>query len=455
MNREADILKAGAAQTEITPPLGTRIGVDLFPHYARFIHDKLYAKTLLLSKGDVMIAFVVVDICIMPSDLMLEIKQSITGASGIPLRRIMLSCTHTHGAGDVAGLLGGAVDIAYRKRLPAWIVSSVEKAMSRLETAAIGYGAVSVPQHVVSRRYVMRPECKAQNPVSGLVEHVKMNPLGEEDLILERCGLVDPEVCYLAIKNDKDELVSILANYGLHYVGDWDVDTITADYYGAFAEKIQSRLHTSTHFVGIMTHGTAGNVNIWDFLDPNRYPTTSHATTELIGEDLAIAVLLDIEKVVYYDQVDLTMEHSELDLAVRKPSRESLSRSERLLRKNRFDDLIHDDHGLAMIYAREQLLLKEYPDLHQTALQGIRIGDLRIGVLGGEIFAETGLWLKEQFPQKQYFTICLANTYDGYVPPAHEHERGGYETWRARSSFLEKHAEEKIRQELVTLLQKL
>ena len=74
--------------------------------------------------------------------------------------------------------------------------------------------------------------------------------------------------------------------------------------------------------------------------------------------------------------------------------------------------------------------------------------------MGGEFFAETGLWLKKQNASKNYFTICLANGYDGYVAPAHEIERGGYETWRARSSYLEVDAESKIRNELLELIRK-
>jgi len=49
----------------------------------------------------------------------------------------------------------------------------------------------------------------------------------------------------------------------------------------------------------------------------------------------------------------------------------------------------------------------------------------------------------------------LANSYDGYIPPAHEIERGGYETWRARSSYLEESAEKRIRNELLSLIKSI
>jgi hypothetical protein len=46
----------------------------------------------------------------------------------------------------------------------------------------------------------------------------------------------------------------------------------------------------------------------------------------------------------------------------------------------------------------------------------------------------------------------LANDYRGYLPTAEQHGLGGYETWRARSSYLEVDAEAKIRRELLKLL---
>jgi neutral ceramidase len=98
------------------------------------------------------------------------------------------------------------------------------------------------------------------------------------------------------------------------------------------------------------------------------------------------------------------------------------------------------------------LLLNEFPDTSILGIQAIKIGNLVIGAMPGEFFAETGLKLKQGINLHNYFTISLANSYGGYVPPAHEIDRGGYETWRARSSFLEHNAEEKIREKLAELI---
>ena len=46
----------------------------------------------------------------------------------------------------------------------------------------------------------------------------------------------------------------------------------------------------------------------------------------------------------------------------------------------------------------------------------------------------------------------LANGGFGYLPTPEQHELGGYETWRARSSYLEVEAEAKIRGKIIELL---
>ena len=73
----------------------------------------------------------------------------------------------------------------------------------------------------------------------------------------------------------------------------------------------------------------------------------------------------------------------------------------------------------------------------KVVLQALRIGDLGICAIPCEVFVEIGLELRKKSPLKQTFTIELANGYNGYLPTPEQHKLGGYETWRARSSYLE------------------
>ena len=85
-------------------------------------------------------------------------------------------------------------------------------------------------------------------------------------------------------------------------------------------------------------------------------------------------------------------------------------------------------------------------------LQAIRIGDLGIVANPCETFVEIGLDIKKKSPLKHTFTIELANGYNGYLPTPDHHALGGYETWRAQSSYLEVNASRAITSAWLELL---
>ena len=103
-------------------------------------------------------------------------------------------------------------------------------------------------------------------------------------------------------------------------------------------------------------------------------------------------------------------------------------------------------------YARETILLAEYPPQVSVKLQAIRIGELGIVSSPCETFVETGLAIKQASPLKPTFVIELANGYNGYLPTPEQHRLGGYETWRARSSYLDVDAATTVQKALLELL---
>ncbi|MFA4868012.1 MAG: hypothetical protein WC623_07435 [Pedobacter sp.] len=438
-------LKAGAASIDITPSLGTLINGEFTNRYANKIADRLYAKTLLLKTSQLTLAFVVVDICAMQKDYLDDIKERIFQETHIHPEHILISSTHTHSSGSVTDLLMGHVDMAYRECLPQLIVASVKQALSLAKPAKLGFGKVDVPEHVLCRRYYMRDGYKAFNPITGTLDQVKTNPFGGESEIVGSASAVDPEVGYLAVKGLDGEWISLLANYSLHYVGDCDRGTISADYFGYFSRTIGKLLNADESFVGIMSNGTSGEANIWDFKDPNRYPKGNHEKSELIGMSIAHAVNNSLHQMIWETNPFLDVIYRDINVRSRKPSPAELVRALSIVADTDYEHINLDQQGYEQIYAREQVLLNDYPDEVSFPIQAFKIGSGIIGALGGEFFAETGLKLKEDAAGKAYFTITMANDYVGYVPPAHELEKGGYETWRCRTSRLAAECEEEIR----------
>lgn len=453
-NNPLNQLFAGAAKTDITPPLGTFINGDFVTHYAQYIHDPLYARALVLKQGAALVALVVVDICVMPKEFVDDVKTAIVAETGIPFQNILVSSTHTHAAGSVASVYLSSADLLYTKKLPGLIVDAAVKAKQNLRPARTAFGSVNVPEHVRCRRYFMQEAYKPLNPVTGGEDRVKTNPFGKGHLIREASASTDPEVGFLAIQGTDGDWICLLANYSLHYVGDWENGTISADYFGVFAGQIQQKLNAKDDFVGMMCNGTSGNINIWDFHGTAAYPSQSFKKGELIGTEIAEKVFRSLKHLQWEENPDLAVMYEELRIPLRKPSPAEIEIAKKRVADSHYENLQIDDEGLRSIYAREQVLLNELPDELLFPVQAIRIGSGVIGGLGGEIFAETGLWLKANIPAR-YFTISLANGNCGYVPPAHEHRLGGYETWRSRTSKLKEDAEEMIRKKQLELANKL
>ena len=276
---------------------------------------------------------------------------------------------------------------------------------------------------------------------------------GHEDEIIEPTSSPDPQICYLAVKNLHGKWMGMLANYGLHYVGDCARSTITADYFGYFSTKLADLIGQSD-MTSMMSNGTSGEVNIWDFRNPDRYPKGYHEKSKLIGEDIAQAVYASLDDLVWQTEVSLEVLYQELPLRKRTLPHELQAECCNILASTDYETLHYTDKDLyEKIYAREQVLLQSAPDEILFPLQCIRIGKIIIGALGGEFFSQTGIALKKQTPD--YFSVCLANDYVGYVPPEQEFERGGYETWRCRSSFLQEDAEQKVLESLSRMIKEI
>jgi len=204
-----------------------------------------------------------------------------------------------------------------------------------------------------------------------------------------------------------------------------------------------------------MANGTSGDVNANDATAPRkkyeRYQRMNEVGSELARQAAELAKGL----VHRAEGITLAAAASELELGVRKPDAGRQAWAEKIRagvepgkRLNR-----------GQVYARETGHLAEFPDTISIPLQVFRIGKLAVAQVPCEVFASTGLAIKADSPftgaAGSTFTIELANGYFGYLPPPEQFDWGGYETWPARSSFLEEQAEAKIRARVGELLAEL
>lgn len=419
---------------------------------AAHIHDELHARCLVLDDGRTRVAFAVCDSCMLPDSVAGSAKRMIQAETGLAPENVLISATHSHSTGTCAAVFQSEPDAEYPPFVARRIADGVRRAINNLQPARIGWGSGSVPEEVFNRRWRMKPGTLLPNPFGG-TDQVKMNPaVGSPDL-LEPAGPTDPEVSILSLVAADDRPIALLANYSLHYVGGVGPGHISADYFGMFADRVRELLAPNPQdpaFVAMMSNGASGDINNINFRGPaGRFP--SYEKMRRVAYRLAAEAVRVQKRIRHRKWVPLSAAQSEMRLAVRKPSPAEVSRAREALAKVEEPVLT----ALDDVYARETVQLATYPDEVSVALQAIRIGDLAITAIPCEVFVEIGLELKRTSPIRPTFTISLANGYHGYLPTPEHHALGGYETWRAKSSYLEVDASRKITGRLLELLRSL
>lgn len=447
---EDRVFRAGAFAADITPALPISLNGQMSDRTAQRIADPLFARCLVLDNGGVRLAIVVCDSCMISRDLFDSAKRRAAQTVGIPMQQVLASATHTHSAPTATGVFQSEPDDDYCDLLEQRIAEGLRVAVGRLEPARVGWAVGVDDRDVFNRRWRMKAPAIAPDPFGRSRDQVVMNPpSGSADLI-EPAGPIDPGLPIIAVQSTQGRPIALLANYCLHYVGGTPPDAVSADYFGAFADRVKQLMGGDDSFVGIMSNGTSGDLNNTNFKSPpsNEPP---FERIRLVADRVAREAHRAAQRIQYRDWVPLAARERSIELATRLPTSQEIQQAKEVLQKANGRSL----RTVSEIYARETVLLAEFPESTTLLLQALRIGDVGIAAIPCEVFCAIGLSIKRQSPLQPSFVIELANGYNGYLPTEEHHRLGGYETWRARSSYLETGAAAKVEKTLLELLKEV
>jgi hypothetical protein len=455
-NANAD-LRAGANVTDITPlpshyPISTAGSMKATS--LDTTEERIHCRTLMLgSSGEKnLVSFTIVDSCLIPREITDSAKRMAEEKTGVPAANMTIAASHTHSAPAATPAFQSKPSTAYQIFLTEKIAESIAAAHAKLEPAEAGWAVGEEPNQAFNRRwFVTEPY---ENPFGETTNKVRMNPGYNKGngRASKPAGPTDPEVPVLAVRSSADgkKPIALLANYTLHYVGSPPLTAdgkrqLSGDYFARFADIMADKVAPGDEtYVAILSNGTSGDIN------NNNYgaapPEKKYAPGEKmieVANDVADAAYEAMAEIKYSSDLPIKVVARELQLGVRKADAEGLARAHQILGSP--EQLINGNYSaMDAIYARETLELREYPDTVPVRLQSVAIGELCINTTPCETFVEIGLELKKLSPFGTTFIIELANGYNGYLPTPQQHEWGGYETWRAKSSYLEVDASVKI-----------
>jgi hypothetical protein len=443
------IFRAGTAMVDITPQtFPIRTAGNMYLTLADKALDTLHVRAMVLDDGTTTAAIAVIDSCMVDRETLDAAKIIAERATGIPAARMVIASTHTHSAPAAYGCHGNDAEPAYVEFLIPRIAAAIIEAFEGRVPARVGWAKADCPKFVHCRRWIMKPGA-AENPPATFtgqpVNVVAMNPGYANPDKIRQTGPVDPAVTVLSVQTMDGRPLGVLANYSTHYAGVAEPG-LSADYFGEFCRMMARDLGVEEggQFVAILSNGTSGDANAVDFTKPgwknDRF---------LVARAVADAAIAAMKAMTYRDWAPIAMTEQMLTFKVRKPS----DRDRDLAREYLASNVVNrPTHTVEENYARETILIADWPDQKELKLQALRIGEFAIATSPCETYGSTGLAIKQRSPFELTMVISLANGCNGYLPPREQFELGGYTTWRARSSYLETGAEPQIRRALETLL---
>ncbi len=393
------VLRAGAAGSEITPPVGHQI-----QHYFRLsvgVNDPLFARCLYLEDAaQNSLAIICLDLIFGNFELCDELRAEIKKETGIGNTLINFSHSHSSVSLGPRGKtkISNDTDSKWNDATLDKILAIVKEAKERAEPVTLRAGRAQV-QVGFNRRLV--------NKDTG---HVYMG--------VNRKGPSVPWVNVLcADSKESGNPIAVLYETAAHPVIVPDRSKLTsADYPGAAAKRIKETLGGDV--VTLFAQGCGGNIN--------GYPLrTTHENARKQGRDLGDAVLKALETSDPIQTETFNVKYTRTSLPSHAlPDRElweKMAHKQRD-REGRMEQL---NKMLPLIEAGKE------PPPRRMDVYAVMFGqEWCLVAMPHEMFCQYELWIDENAPFNRTMTFGYTNGYEGYIAVDAAwrlEEKGGYE----------------------------
>ncbi|MEN6644517.1 MAG: hypothetical protein ABFE08_18925 [Armatimonadia bacterium] len=412
-------MKIGFAEQAITPPIGTQVVGHFNELRFESVRDPLFARAMCLDNEKTFI-FITCDLLSLRRSTVLEIRDRLHAATGVPAECICVSTTHTHTGPITTRMFGSDPDPAY----VASLVDNISKAgLAAFESRQTGtltavWGFEGKLGH--QRRFIMRDGRALMHP-----------PKGGKDILYQE-GPTDPEFAALWAEDEAGKPLGCWVNFSAHPNTMGGGTAVSADYPGFLATAMKQ--HQGEGFVTLYGNGCCGNLCAIDVYDPKRQDRGPE-WAKIMGERLAQDVLDALSEGERMTDPLLDHRFAVVPMPIRHVPDELIEWARAIQAAPEADNSY-----MERCYAGMVLELMELQRREPTApseISAFRIGDFAIATLPGEIFVEFGLDIKLKSPARRTWLVELANGVVGYVPTKRAFEGGGYEQRTCTSSKLD------------------
>ena len=417
----------GAAEIDITPPVGYRLAGYFNERLATGTHDPLHAKAIVLRQGAERVALVSCDLIGFSLAVTTNARVQASALTGIPVSNIVICATHSH----TGPLFDGALrdyfhEVAEKKYshdpqeavdYPALLIERLVKvigaAQANLRPAQLQAGIATQPGLAFNRRYWMKNGKVVFNPG-------QLNPN-----IVRPAGPTDPDVGIVLARDEATKTpFAGLTVFATHS------DTVGGTLYSADYEYyLEQTLRGAfgQNYISAFGLGTCGDINHIDVSHTNK--TSGLAVAEHIGGTIGKEVLAAAPRLPVIRWPALAVRSTTLQVPLQQVTPAQVADARAVMEK--FYDT--NTTFLAKVAAVRILDLAGRTPTWPMEVQVIRLDpETAIVCLPCEIFVELGLAIKQASPFKQTLVIEICNDRPSYVPTLKAFREGSYEVTNAR-----------------------
>lgn len=393
-------MKAGFAEIDITPPMGTRKIGWIKVITGQRVADPLYARAAVFSSDQTTIVFLQLDTLSVTWEMVGAIRKEIHSRYGVSGQNVMICATHNHAGPAIASIGDVKADDAYVAALTENVVSAFGQAFECRCDAEIGTGRAFEFNAGFNRRVIMR---------SGITKtHGNFND--PDALCLE--GPIDPEVFVLAARGKDGKMLGAIVNFACHPAHHGPDDFFSAGWPGVLARELKA----SGCPVPLFLNGAAGNIST-----SNPSLGGKDRDMEEVGRSVAASAQRALQGIKYTSDARLSSRARTIELPFRRYTDEEVKGT--LRGAQRFVDPSAYDREMPKLL--EKIQRKK---IQRAEVQLLALNEFDFIALPAEPFVELGLATKERAHPRKAVVVGYANGMTGYLPHKQAFDRGGYET---------------------------
>jgi neutral ceramidase len=340
----------------------------------------------------------------------------IAAATGIPEDNILICATHTH-RGPPMSEAFGQPNAEYVRRLEEGSVQAATKAVMAISAAK--------PDAQAAVLFGQSQEASIGRNSRLLLKDGNIGWDGyEQQDVVRPTGPYDPDLHVLALRRADGEYDGLAFNHSVHNIGHIREDCMSPCIYGLAALEVERR-HGATSLFLPGAFGSTHNVTYKNSGVPAA--ECVHRLVDAIEEALSRLQpalpgpiqVLNRQFTYHVRRFDETKEAQAVKSYLEKYAPQRAASQGEWFRKMREE------------------MAPQQGEACQTRLQVIRLGEIVLVGVPGEMFARLGLEIRRRSPFRHTCIIGLANENIGYIPDRKAYDDGGYQTWVGWHSKLE------------------